>query len=310
MRNLPFYLTSGVLLSSVALLTACGGGAGTTAANDSSASTTTATTATAPTPVPAQTAMVAGRAYLRSDGTGMVVFNAGGTATAYTATGSNVLTWAVDGNTLTLASASGMQHYTLAEGGAAFADTAAQYVLPKPITLQQMVGQTLLESYDSAWRSWKFGTAQVELYSQQGSNGFSTTLELGTAAEMSNVLAVRGVSPQGGDMGGYLALLDGDMGKTSRWVYVQTANKRLDVLPLKNTTVTTPPASSNTSPVATPDTATTTAGKAVTVDVLSNDTDANGDTLSYCIYSREKWNCHPIRFSTHLHPSCGIHWGG
>ncbi|MEN9502910.1 MAG: hypothetical protein RI964_2195 [Pseudomonadota bacterium] len=43
---------------------------------------------------------------------------------------------------------------------------------------------------------------------------------------------------------------------------------------------------SNTAPTANPDTATTTTGSAISVDVLANDTDANGDTLSIDSYTQ------------------------
>lgn len=282
------------LLCSLALLSGCGGSSSSSvAANDGNATATPATTSTTPSTTnptsnpTTQAATVAGKAYLRSDGTGMVVFDAGGTATLYSANaGSTVLTWALDGNTLTLATANGTQRLTLAGDGKAFADSSLRYVLPQAVTQPQLAGQQLIETpAPCCSRSWTFKAGEVDVFAKQGSGGGSYTLKLSTVAGMSGVLSVQGLDVFGSDASGWLAWLDGEVDKSSRWVYVRGG--RLELLTVKNAAASST-VTPNTAPVATSDTATTTAGTAVTINVLANDTDVDGNPLTIASFSQGK----------------------
>lgn len=264
-----------LMLCSVVLLSGCNtDNSLSVAANDSNATATTTTPATTPpttnpdsTPT-TQQASVAGKAYLRSDGTSMVVFNAGGTATLYTANAdSSVLTWAMDGNTLTLATANGTQRLTLASDGKAFADGDNRYVLPQAVTVQQLAGQQLLETpAPCCSRSWTFRAGEVDLFLKQGSGGGSSTLKLGTVDGMNGVLSVQGQNVFGQNVSGWLAWLDGEVGKSSRWVYVH--GDRLELMSVKNNTSVPNPTPANIAPVATLDTATTAANTPISINPL------------------------------------------
>ena len=300
------------LLCSVALLSGCGGGSSSTvAANDSNANTTiTASTSnanTSTTTTPAQSTSVAGKAYVGDQG--MVVIYAGGNATAYSSTDTSsaaakptALTWALDGATLTLASAGGTQTFTVAADGATLTAGNVIYRQAKALVSTQWAGvdvgtATLGAQY---YVTWRFTATQLVI-TEQGGSGFSrtSTLDVEAVPGVNNVWYVHGsVSGVNAPLtstpaAAYIALVEGDTTAGSRWQWVaatqDTALSALSQIPLqfkKQTTNTPVPPAANTAPIAALDTASTTAGKPVTINVLANDKDPNGDPLSIASFTQ------------------------
>jgi hypothetical protein len=297
------------LLCSLALLSGCGGGSSATvAANDSNVNTTTApisntntNTNTTPT-TPAQPINVAGKAYVGESE--MVVIYAGGNATVYSITTNTAaakptaLTWGLDGTTLTLASASGTQTFTVAVDGTTLTAGSVVYRQGKALFPAKWAGVALGASVgQNYYVTWRFAGTQVVI-TEKGGSGFlrTSTLDVAAVAGVDNVWSVQGMSGSGTSqpstpVAAYIVLLEGEPSAGSRWQWVATtqdsALSALGGKPLQFT-ATAPVAPVNTAPIANPDTATTPAGQAVTLAVLANDSDANGDTLTIAAYGQGK----------------------
>ncbi|WGZ94164.1 MAG: hypothetical protein QJT81_20660 [Candidatus Thiothrix putei] len=170
-----------VLLCSVVLLSGCNIDKSlTVAANDSNANTTTTaptsnTNTSTTTTTPAQAISVAGKAYVGDQG--MVVIYAGGNATAYSSTDTSsaaakptALTWALDGTTLTLASAGGTQTFTVAADGATLTAGNVIYRQGKALVPTQWAGvdvgtATLGAQY---YVTWRFTATQLVITEKGG----------------------------------------------------------------------------------------------------------------------------------------------
>ncbi|WGZ94169.1 MAG: Ig-like domain-containing protein [Candidatus Thiothrix putei] len=302
-----------LMLCSVVLLSGCNIDKSlTVAANDSNANTTTTaptsnTNTSTTTTTPAQAISVAGKAYVGDQG--MVVIYAGGNATAYSSTDTSsaaakptALTWALDGTTLTLASAGGTQTFTVAADGATLTAGNVIYRQGKALVPTQWAGvdvgtATLGAQY---YVTWRFTATQLVI-TEKGGSGFSrtSTLDVEAVPGVDNVWYVHGsVSGVNAPLtstpaAAYIALVEGDTTAGSRWQWVaatqDTALSALSQIPLqfkKQTTSTPVPPAANTAPIAALDTATVTAGESVTINVLANDTDPNSDPLSIASFGQ------------------------
>ncbi|MFN3785503.1 MAG: Ig-like domain-containing protein, partial [Thiothrix sp.] len=294
------------LLCSVALLSGCGGGASSAtvaAAHDSNANSTMSAPNANTSPAPVQPISVAGKAYVGEQG--MVIIYADGNAMAYSSTAtssaaakSTALTWTLDGTTLTLAAAGGTQTFTVAADGTTLTAGDVVYRQGKALDFAQWretdLGVVILgQNY---YATWRFTPTQLLIAEKSGSGFYrEIPLEVTPVTGVDNLWHVTGtainqtVPASSSPVDAYVLLLDGTPTGGSQWRWVSaTPNAALSALdrPVLTFPAVAPPSSgSNTPPTATPDPASTTAGTPVSIAVLANDTDADGDPLSITGYS-------------------------
>lgn len=193
---------SALFFSSFLLLSACGGGGSTPPATDDTTGTPSAITQ----------AEVAGRAYLGADG--MLVIDAGGNATAYRAEGMTAFTWAVDGNTLTLASANGTLTFTVSADNTTLTGHST-YHLSQPLTLAALNGLHLTETIDTTnddctARTLSFTDTTLTVREVCGSDYSTFDLSLTGVDGVANLLRAYGME-DGETVDVYIALSAGEL---------------------------------------------------------------------------------------------------
>ena len=242
-----------LLVSSLALLSACGGSSG-TAATDTSGTTDTTTTPTltpvpTPTPTPVATPDVAGKVFIPTKDTskGLLILNVGGNGTAYMQeTGKSAqtapLTWNLNSADLTLAFTGSTSSFKVAEDSNTLTmrtDSTNTFTQAKPLTLAALNGKHL--SFDMTGNpqctamTISFNGATATLRDKCNGKYGEGTIPVEEVAGAKNLIKLNG-----GDGYMLLALASGDLTK-GRMIRAEFGGSTLEGLQANDiTTVSTP----------------------------------------------------------------------
>lgn len=230
-------------LSSLCLLTACGGGGSDSSTQALAASVDTAANSVAENTPSAgtseNTVSAAGRVFLANDGQSMLVFKAGNTGYGYkyandfrtTSASSSIryvntpfsFSWNNQANTVLIATNEGQKSYALALDGKVITDgTQAQtYTLSLPLALADLSGKHLLQTItpgdECLARSLSFSGSSLTVRERCRSvfNQIELTTEMVEGVD--NLIHAYG-SYAGYELSYYLALSAGNVSGQSKWV--------------------------------------------------------------------------------------------
>lgn len=243
-----------LLVSSLALLSACGGGDSGTAATDTS-STTGSTSSTgdtsSTTTTPAQTIDVAGKVFISTKDTskGMLLLNAGSNGTAYTQeTGKSAqaapFTWNLNSADLTLAFAGSTSSFKVAQDSSTLTmstDSTKTFTQAKPLTLAALNGKHFADEISAAdlaadedkctARTFSFSGSALNVRERCDGQFFSFDLP-GGVSEVPGLSNLVQFSFTEGTVTStnYIALADGDINSKGTIVIANTENGVLDGL--------------------------------------------------------------------------------